>query len=608
MIFLTEVLIHDFMFMGSLQGLHALKSIFPSCWWMIFRGNDILEIHSDDFYAAMGLLDLSKNHFTLENILSNLATKHIMRLTLANNTKFDSASPIVRKTLVIVLKNVWVLDDDFICAAERRSAKQFVSVQSLNISKSKVYMDGDWTGLDDRNERVSILLGAVQELPENDEKADLFKLEILLEDYFEEARIFNRNCTTGNTRNPKEPKHKHVPQIGSFLQLPHHIRLDLTVVLTCTILYDLPLLLLVDALTLLLHGHMAPSIVHTLCTMPRFIRTALVCILRTVTAKERQELAHLPTLLKKPANNTFFTDANDPFIPTFTSVQGFQHLRAYKEYIALDINDVSNHKFSSTVHSEHFSELENEILDTLPNTPTYANRPDDGTAGFRDWVSFAARHTILILKKSPACPPLTKPLQQQSHQDMYSRLLPVLRAAGMTYRDLDIELTGPSRDGRSMKSMKGIDNGGNVLGFGQGLPNSVPNHLIWNTNEPVSVIASTQQNLQTKVPNYNYLGDSSIDLTENSVSMHEINHTKQLSPGNLGTSSALSYAYSSDDTISWANIQTNSASILSEVLPEHSKSSHAPVRQGGYLSVEGPTVYNLLSTASSELFERETRG
>jgi len=50
----------------------------------------------------------------------------------------------------------------------------------------------------------------------------------------------------------------------------------------------------------------------------------------------------------------------------------------------------------------------------------------------------------------------------------------------MTYKDLDIDLTGPSIDGRAIKVSDGP---GKALAFGEGLPKSVPNQLKWNNSK-----------------------------------------------------------------------------------------------------------------------------
>ena len=107
---------------------------------------------------------------------------------------------------------------------------------------------------------------------------------------------------------------------------------------------------------------------------------------------------------------------------------------------------------------DEFTALELEILDKLPDIPnsaclSYQKREDSIPASkSMDWVSFAARHTVLILTKSPSCPPLTRVQRSKAKQDLYIDLLPLLRAASMTLSDLDIHTYGPGKDGRILSN------------------------------------------------------------------------------------------------------------------------------------------------------------
>jgi hypothetical protein len=183
-----------------------------------------------------------------------------------------------------------------------------------------------------------------------------------------------------------------------------------------------------------------------------------------------------------------------------------------------------------------FSELELEILDKLPDVPTqssaasyFRDKAAEAASGaamtsasYKEWIPFAARHTVLLLTKAPACPPLTRPQQSKVKQELYFDLLPILRAANMTMNDLDLAFTGPGKDGRMLHSRTkmsgtsvkiraaaessqsgklsggagGADKsvssfgkdaalmGGNALPFGVGLPKAVPEStLSWKVQE-----------------------------------------------------------------------------------------------------------------------------
>lgn len=61
---------------------------------------------------------------------------------------------------------------------------------------------------------------------------------------------------------------------------------------------------------------------------------------------------------------------------------------------------------------------------------------------------------------------------------MYKQILPLLLAASMTYKDLDIKYTGPDIDGRS--SLQGDQQvGGLVLEYGKGFPKGLYHLLLF---------------------------------------------------------------------------------------------------------------------------------
>jgi hypothetical protein len=145
------------------------------------------------------------------------------------------------------------------------------------------------------------------------------------------------------------------------------------------------------------------------------------------------------------------------------SCEGFYFLRAIKAYLdaPLDYSKMKTNASSSEIlpssKDDEFTALELEILDKLPDIPnsaclSYQKKDDIPAMKSMDWVSFAARHTVLILTKSPSCPPLTRVQRSKAKQDLYIDLLPLLRAASMTLSDLDIHTYGPEKDGRILSN------------------------------------------------------------------------------------------------------------------------------------------------------------
>ena len=90
------------------------------------------------------------------------------------------------------------------------------------------------------------------------------------------------------------------------------------------------------------------------------------------------------------------------------------------------------------------------------------------------------------MTKSPACPSLTRPQTSKAHQETYFDMISILSAAGMTYRDLEIDFTGPAVDGRDKLNRvtdKDHLQGGYVLAYGASLLAGQPSHLHWNTDK-----------------------------------------------------------------------------------------------------------------------------
>lgn len=292
--------------------------------------------------------------------------------------------------------------------------------------------------------------------------ATLFTQDILTEDYLEEAHIYNtyvRSLAISNDSAVKQLKPMPSVDLYSLLNIPHKVRLDLSVVLTATILFHVPGHLLVESLTIMLSKYMSLTDITTLHELPLFVRTAIVSILRRVTRKELEEhTLNQQKLAAKPSRAEVCMSAdelNHLPLPTFTESSGFNFLRPIKRYLASALPD----NLSTSQHTE-FSELEYEILKKLPDTPTAAHGNDYLTitakncqsVSYKDWISFASRHTVLILNKAPSCPSLTRPQTSVAAQETYFELLPLLRAANMTLQDLDMEMTGVGKDGRSMPS------------------------------------------------------------------------------------------------------------------------------------------------------------
>ena len=332
--------------------------------------------------------------------------------------------------------------------------------------------------------KVSNFVKMTQIIPEDGGEADAFRLDVLLEDYLQQARMWNQHAVG---MQPAHERHR-MPTVDLLLllHLPHHLRLDLCVLLSITLVFDIPRHLLVDALIALLGTLVPYGEVEDLIALPSFARTALVSLLRRVSRRELEELTTLGRLTDKPTRARFpylargptpeALDAPDPPEPTYQGPEGFAFLYPLLLFLNRPLGKMRKLP-ESTAASHHaaFSELELEILHYLPDVVTRSTRPMDPVTSHRDWLAFASRHTVLLLAKSQYCPSLTRAQVTVPKQDLYTKLLPILRAASMRYEDLELAWTGPEKDGR-------IDDneGGVFVPFGTGLPKGQKHHLLWN--------------------------------------------------------------------------------------------------------------------------------
>lgn len=168
---------------------------------------------------------------------------------------------------------------------------------------------------------------------------------------------------------------------------------------------------------------MSPTEVEELIELPPFVRTALVSTIRKICRREMDEFKTFggfgpkPSLIDVPEYSLASDnpDVPDPPIPCFLDAHGFNHLKPVFVYIERPLEwpadtkeDAEFRRHVVKTSGDGLSPLELEIMASLPNCPTRAMAPPAGSTSYRDWVAFAARHAVLLLKKSPACPYLTR--------------------------------------------------------------------------------------------------------------------------------------------------------------------------------------------------------
>ena len=187
--------------------------------------------------------------------------------------------------------------------------------------------------------------------------------------------------------------------ISSLLTLPPRIRLDLAILMAISVQFDVPDIILQDALSILLKLDLSDQCIDDIGHLPKYGRT-LLC-------RALQEVANL---------------------------------------------EVSARMLAATSKPYAYTELEIELLRSVPVMVTvsfYENSNEgneDNAIGNEDRTSLElrARHAIILLSRSPSFPPLlqSKQLGNAGLRTTYSRLLTLLQIGGMAAPDLADESGG----------------------------------------------------------------------------------------------------------------------------------------------------------------------
>ena len=419
--------------------------------------------------------------------LKHLEEVHILRLNLGwnknNSVHFHFAN---RYKCLNIAPFVWVFDDDYI------PASVFLQVQG---NKMTTYRDSSvWVVQSRVREREANILCAMENSPGNSILMDFYRLDILLEDYLDEAIIHNQFVSENNSLVMK-PK----PIIDTYklIHMSHASRLDLSAVLTLSIIIDIPVDIFAEGILRRMHPHFNLAEIIDVLTLPLFAKTTVVSLIRRICRRELLEMSGSVKFISKPVRSVAesWPLSIDVQRPASFAVDptGYRHLRYCKMYLdnsSATIGAASYCKFEVV----SFSDLELELLRILPDVPTRTDSvmpESDGADAYSSWVSLSARHSIILIARSINIPSFTRPQTSKTDQVTYEKLLPALHAAKMSYSDLDIQSTGPDIDGRptNVKYLsKGTDkkysgsSSSSVLPFGAGIPKGKPNLLSWNKN------------------------------------------------------------------------------------------------------------------------------
>jgi len=185
--------------------VNDIWSRFPNAWWVSFASNCITNIQPWLLLIpqSLSLLDLRDNLICTKQDLVVLSKSYILQLNIFdtkvyndmllsygyhdNNNNNDikmKAKFQTRLELIKLLPNIWILNEDFVSYNERK----YIKDKNDNINNMDIHFSQKLS------DRQLNMLRAIQNIPQSGQLSDSMKLEIILEDYLEYARIFNKYC------------------------------------------------------------------------------------------------------------------------------------------------------------------------------------------------------------------------------------------------------------------------------------------------------------------------------------------------------------------------------------------------------------------------------
>ncbi|KAA6361395.1 MAG: hypothetical protein EZS28_043078, partial [Streblomastix strix] len=175
---------------NSLKNVDFLSN-FPSLWNIDLFGNQIESLEQMRFYEAFGLVDLSNNKITWEELLK-LRHVSILDLRLSNNPNLPSY---YRPIAIYLLPYVWAIDGWYISQYERLRASTWCSVGEGKDLYKQVRSISDHAPhaptkrlLIETTHAHSLMINFAKEAPQS-RLTDQRRLRFLTEFFTENARI-----------------------------------------------------------------------------------------------------------------------------------------------------------------------------------------------------------------------------------------------------------------------------------------------------------------------------------------------------------------------------------------------------------------------------------
>lgn len=206
--------------------------------------------------------------------------------------------------------------------------------------------------------RESALLAAMHTFtPTSTYTIDYYRLDVLIEDYIEEASIANNvniDIPYNGIIGTKYP----TININILITLPRHIKMNLTILLSIIILYpNLPKILIEDIIKQMLHEYMNVKSALDILLLPIFAKTSINCLLKRIIYKEEEELLSYGTLIDKRILlrnmssdlKNEFNNKKFKYISTCSGTsKGWKHMYLALEYLHTSINDMERILYETT--------------------------------------------------------------------------------------------------------------------------------------------------------------------------------------------------------------------------------------------------------------------
>ena len=482
---ILEVLLLSENRLTNLAGLECCQS---RLWKLDVHSNIINDLSAFFSFEQLGVLDLSQNLLTY-SVLVQLSHVHIMSLLLSGNKDLTGGSGAVyRRNVIHLLPLIWSLDGCIVTAEERRTASEFFASFSdvpidevpdevrtiLSLSKKIGAPRGrveEGGGEGEKKEQqqeqavtaaatdgssifawgsAQFVLGAPTTpatattvtttsanastiatktksrrsgeassvlswssptpLPSDCLTNIAFKDVLLRQPFSPYAQDTFRLSQFVKFHNHASEIHRkyfelNAPKVGTniidpgdlkmehLLPLSPRVRLDIAILMAVSVEFDIPHTILQDALSLLLQLDLKSSHIDALAHLPKYGRS-LIC----------------------------------------RSLSDIGRIEAAGSFLVV----------SSSPHS--YTELEVELLHAIPISGKLApfDSVSDTKNEDRTSLELRARHSIILLSRSPSFPPLlqSKQLGNAGVRMTYSRLLPLLRVGGMAANDLAEDASG----------------------------------------------------------------------------------------------------------------------------------------------------------------------